>query len=311
MTLEYSHKIDIIKAEAQRLGFDACGIVSAAEVADKEFFKSWLENGSAKDISYMGNHFEKRMDPRLLVENAKSIIVVALNYFPAKFIPSANPLFSYYAYGKDYHEVLKDKLRELYCFIDREICNISGRIFVDSAPVLERYWAVRAGIGFVGKNTQLIIPNKGSYFFIGEIISDLNIESFPNIIVNKCGSCTNCIEACPANALEKPCFLNAEKCLSYQTIENKGDLSPQTKENIGNRVYGCDVCQMVCPHNRFAKPNQTPEFYPSEEFLSLDLAKLKSLTEEDFKRIFKNSPVKRAGYKGLKRNIDDINMSHN
>lgn len=305
MSLKFSPDAKaLIKAEAHRLGFDACGIAKTSEVLDAPFLAKWLEEGCAAEMQYMHNHFEKRTDPRLLVEGCKSLIVVALNYYPAVKQPEEVPQFSYYAYGKDYHEVVKEKLRELYEYINREIAPVTGRMFTDSAPVLERYWAVRAGLGFIGKNTQLIIPGKGSYFFLGELIIDLELE--PDTPVNlSCGNCTRCLDACPPNALT-PRRLDARRCISYQTIENKGEIAPATASVLQNRIYGCDICQQVCPWNRFATPNRTAEFQPSEAFLALDKERLNSLTEEEFKVIFRHSAVKRAGYKGLKRNLQAI-----
>ncbi|MEG0949237.1 MAG: tRNA epoxyqueuosine(34) reductase QueG [Bacteroidales bacterium] len=291
----------LIKAEALRLGFDACGIAAAAEVSDALFLEKWLQEGCAAEMQYMHNHFEKRTDPRLLVEGCRSVIVVALNYYPAvKQHPDA-PQFSYYAYGKDYHEVVKDKLRALYEYIHREIAPVTGRMFTDSAPVLERYWAVKAGLGFIGKNTQLIIPGKGSYFFLGELLIDLELQPDAPLSLS-CGNCTRCLEACPPNALT-PRRLDARRCISYQTIENKGEIAPATASVLKNMIYGCDICQQVCPWNRFARPNRTPEFQPSEAFLSLDKERLEMLSEDEFREIFRHSAVKRAGYKGLKRNL--------
>lgn len=291
----------LIKAEAARLGFDTCGIASAAAVTDAPYLEAWLEGGYAAEMQYMHNHFEKRTDPRLLVEGCKSIIVVALNYYPGVKQRYDAPQFSFYAYGKDYHEVVKAKLKELSEYINREIAPITGRMFTDSAPVLERYWAVQAGLGFIGKSTQLIIPEKGTYFFLGELLIDLELPA-DTPIQRSCGSCTRCLDACPAQALTPRC-LDARKCISYQTIENKGEIAPSTATVLGNHVYGCDVCQQVCPWNRFAKPNQTPEFQPSEAFLSLDKEKLSQMTEDEFKTIFRHSAVKRAGYNGLMRNL--------
>lgn len=305
MSLKFSPDAkSLIKAEALRLGFDACGVAKASEVSDAPFLAKWLEEGCAAEMHYMHNHFEKRTDPRLLVEGCKSVIVVALNYYPAVKQPEEAPQFSYYAYGKDYHEVVKEKLRELYEYINREIAPVTGRMFTDSAPVLERYWAVRAGLGFIGKNTQLIIPGKGSYFFLGELLIDIDLEPDKPLSLS-CGNCTRCLEACPPAALT-PRRLDARRCISYQTIENKGEITSSTAAVLGNHVYGCDICQQVCPWNRFATPNRTVEFQPSEAFLSLDKERLSSLTEDEFKVIFRHSAVKRAGYKGLKRNLEAI-----
>ncbi len=295
-----------IKEHALSLGFDAVGFARADHVECENSFRQWLDNGYASEMHYMHNHFEKRCDPRLLVDNAKTIIVLALNYYPTEFMSADHPQFSFYAYGKDYHDVIKEKLRQLFEYINTEITPVTGRMFVDSAPVLERYWAVKAGLGFIGKNTQLIIPGKGSYFFLSELIIDIEIEP-DSPVVKSCGSCTKCLDACPASAITPRC-LDANKCISYQTIENKGDLSAHCIDNIGNHVYGCDVCQQVCPHNINAKGNNTPEFKLSDELKALDYNSLLNLSEERFRAIFKGSAVKRAGYKGLMRNVRALNI---
>lgn len=305
MNLKSSPKEALIKAEAIRLGFDGCGIARADQVSDAPFLRRWLEEECAAEMYYMHNHFEKRTDPRLLVEGCRSVIVVILNYYPAVKQREEVPQFSYYAYGKDYHDVMKDKLRALYDYIHREIAPVEGRIFTDSAPVLERYWAVKAGLGFIGKNTQLIIPRKGSYFFIGELIIDLELDTDQPLSLS-CGTCTRCLDACPPQALTRPGCLDARRCISYQTIENKGPIAPETAKVLGNHVYGCDICQQVCPWNRFARPNATPEFQPSEAFLELDRKRLQELTEEEFRILFRHSAVKRAGYNGLKRNFEAL-----
>jgi epoxyqueuosine reductase len=289
-----------IKQYALSLGFDACGICKAEHVDAKteKAYTQWLsENGNA-DMDYLARNLEKRFDPRLLVEGAKSIICVALNYFPHKTLPGDVPQFAYYAYGEDYHDVVKAKLNQLFDFIKQRFPEASGRCFSDSAPVLERYWAVRAGIGFAGKNGLLIIPRKGSYFFLSELIIDIELE-YDTAVAQNCGNCRRCLDVCPTNALTKPYYLDANKCISYQTIENKGKITVP----LHNNIYGCDVCQMSCPHNRFAAPHRTQEFMPSEAFLSLDFEKLKQMDEDMFRRIFRKSAVKRAKFEGLKRNL--------
>ena len=295
-----------IKDKALELGFDACGIAKATAVSSnhREQLRDWLDKGYAAGMQYMHNHEDKRTDPTLLVEGAKSVICVALNYFPSTFRKPHDPYFSYYAYGEDYHDVMKHKLRELATYINDNICPIEGRQFTDSAPVLERYWAQQAGIGFIGKNTQLIIPGKGSYFFLGELIID--IELIPDEpMSNKCGACRNCLTYCPSKALVYPNGLNANSCISYQTIENRESfISEPALSAIGNQVYGCDICQQVCPHNRNAKGNTTPELQPSEAFLKLDRQALENLAIDEFRAVFKKSAIKRAKYEGLKRNIE-------
>lgn len=302
MNLKSSLNAQQIKDEALRLGFDACGIATAGAVSDAPLLSDWLRDGCAAEMSYMHNHFEKRVDPRDLVEGCRSVIVVALNYFP-QTPKELLPHFSYYAYGLDYHEVIKDKLNKLYEFINKEIAPIQGRMFTDSAPVLERYWAQQAGIGFIGKNTQLILPSKGSYFFIGELLIDLELPA-DTPINNRCGSCTRCLDACPTHALVRAGRLDARRCISYQTIENKGAISDEVAQVMNDTVYGCDICQQVCPWNRFAIANTTAQFQPSLEFMQLDYERMSEMTQADFSRIFKGSAIKRVGFKGLKRNVE-------
>ncbi|MGI6047868.1 MAG: tRNA epoxyqueuosine(34) reductase QueG [Petrimonas sp.] len=295
-----------IKQHALSLGFDACGICYAEDSEQEANYMKWLSEECQARMSYMERNIDKRMDPRLLVEGAKSIISVALNYFPHRFQHENAPKFAYYAYGEDYHNVVKGKLKQLFDFIKLRFPNVSGRYFSDSAPILERFWAARAGLGFVGKNTLLIIPGKGSYFFLGELIVDLELD-YDSPVSQNCGKCRRCLDACPTGAIEKPHWVNARKCISYQTIENKGEISPEIIPLLSNNVYGCDICQVVCPWNRFARPHNTPEFNPSDEFLSLDYEKLQEMDEETYRQIFRKSAVKRAKFSGLKRNVETLN----
>ncbi|WP_455497517.1 tRNA epoxyqueuosine(34) reductase QueG [Coprobacter sp.] len=302
---------DKIFKQAYSLGFSACGITSVKEVNEvcRSHFDKWLQEGKDAQMQYMRNYKDKRFDPHLLVEDARSILVVALNYYPRIRITESHPQFALYAYGQDYHTIIKEKLNELFSFINTLI-PINGKIFCDTAPVMERYWAQQAGIGFIGKNTQLIIPGKGSFFFLGEIISSLELPwDIP--MQNKCGHCKRCIEQCPTQALISGDFttLDSNKCISYQTIENKAAIPFKIASKINNKVYGCDTCQKVCPWNKFSTPTTVPEFEPSEEFLSLDREKLKNMTHEDFNRIFKKSAVKRAKYEGLMRNINILSKN--
>lgn len=292
--------------QAYSLGFSACGITPVKEVdgVDRSHFEKWLQEEKEAQMQYMRNYKDKRFDPHLLVENARSILVVALNYYPHTHIPEKHPQFASYAYGQDYHIIMKNKLKELFSFINT-LVNIEGRTFCDTAPVMERYWAQQAGIGFIGKNTQLIIPGKGSFFFLGEIISTLELP-WDAPMKNRCGHCRRCIEQCPTKALIHDNFttLDSNRCISYQTIENKGHIPAEIASKMDDRVYGCDTCQKACPWNRFSTPTTISEFKPSDEFLSLDAEKIEHLTHEDFNRIFKNSAVKRAKYDGLMRNAD-------
>ena len=298
-----------IKAEALRLGFSACGIARAHAVSPQVAmsFNQWIAEGKQANMHYMANHEEKRLDPRLLMEGTKSIISVALNYYPERQIAENEYQFAWYAYGKDYHDVMKAKLMALQSFIT-SLCPypIQSRTFCDTAPVLERYWAWQAGLGWIGKNTQLIIPQAGSCFFLGEIFIDAEADQYDAPLPNRCGDCTQCIDHCPTHALEAPMKLNAERCLSYLTIENHEDISPSEVEKMGNKVYGCDECQRACPWNRFAKPCQTEELTPSEALLSMKKEDWHQLTEEQYRTLFKGSAVKRAKYAGLMRNIGKL-----
>jgi len=255
-------------------------------------------------MGYLENHFEKRTDPRKLFENTKSVISVLYNYYPKTQIPEKNNYkISKYAYGKDYHFVIKRKLEELIDFIREEVKEINARAFVDSAPVLDRAWAAKAGLGWIGKNTNLITKEQGSYFFIGEIITDLELKYDNPSVPNYCGTCTRCIDACPTKSL-KPYELDARKCISYLTIEYKLNKIPDTfKGKFSDWIFGCDICQDVCPWNRFSKPHNEPDFEPIEELLKLRKPDWECLTEEHFRKIFKNSPAERTKYKGLMRNI--------
>ena len=251
---------DIIKKKALEMGFSACGIAKVEEVESEEmnFLDKWLNKQYQAEMNYMANHVDIRQNPNGLVEGAKSIISVALNYYPSQLRNPNYPHIAYYAYGKDYHILLKDKLRLLWGYIRSQFpkdSEIEARVFTDSAPILERYWAWKAGIGWIGKNTNLIIPQKGSFFFLGEIISTLPADKYDQPMESKCGNCRRCLDACPTGALEKAHVLNANKCLSYQTIENRGEIPSEIVSKLGNRVYGCDTCQLACPWNRFATPN--------------------------------------------------------
>ena len=295
---------DNIKAKAKELGFYACGFSKATFLPeDAEQLKKWLQDGKHAEMKYMENHFEKRTDPRKLLDGAKSVISVLFNYYPEKQLPEQNNFkISKYAYGTDYHFVMKHKLKDLIAFINSEV-PINARAFVDSAPVLDRAWAARSGLGWIGKNTCLITKEQGSFFFIGEIIIDLELDYDNKLVPNHCGGCTRCIDACPTNALE-PHNLNSNKCISNWTIENKGENIPEKFEGkFQDWIFGCDICQDVCPWNRLSEPHNEPEFILSDQLLKITKPEWETLTKEKFNELFKNSPVKRTGYKGLKRNI--------
>ncbi len=299
---------DEIKQKALDLGFDACGICRATESGEEERYMQWLQDHWQGGMGYMERNIDKRLDPRLLVEGARSIISVALNYYPPVKLPGKVPQFAYYAYGKDYHEVVREKLRCLFEWIRERVPDVTGRYFSDSAPVLERFWAARAGLGFIGKNTLLIIPGKGSYFFLGELIIDIELD-YDEPVTENCGDCTRCLRSCPTNAIEEPYRLNATRCISYQTIENKGEIAPEIVPNLRNNVYGCDICQKVCPWNRDAMSHNIPEFMPSDAFLKLDLEQVMEMDEDRWNHIFRQSAVKRAKLSGLKRNASAISKS--
>ena len=332
MSSRYSRKE--IKVEAERLGFFACGI-ARAEPVDAETaaaVRGWISKGSQATMAYMANYTEKRLNPCLLVPGTKSIVSLAMNYAPAQTMPETEYQLAAYAYGQDYHDVMKAKLRQLAALIankfegesDSEVGENDGdstaittpktnetreepvgeiRVFVDTAPVLERYWAQRAGLGWIGKNHQLIIPRAGSMFFLGEIFLPYEFESYDSPIPSRCGNCRRCIEACPTYAITDEWGFDSEKCLSYQLIENRGELSEQAKQSMGTTIYGCDRCQTACPWNKFATPNTTPEFQPKSELLAMTKADWHNLTIDEYRALFKGSAVKRVKFDGLKRNI--------
>lgn len=297
----------LIKKEALRLGFITCGI-SKADFLEKEApqLEEWLSRGYQGQMQWMENHFDKRLDPRKLVDGAKSVISVLLNYYPEKTQehPSA-PQIAKYAYGEDYHFVIKRKLKSLLQFIQTEIGEISGRAFVDSAPVMDRAWAERSGLGWIGKHTLLLNKNVGSFFFIGELIVDLELEP-DQPTVDHCGTCTKCIDACPTEAIVQPNLLDGSKCISYLTIELKEEIDQQFKGQMENWAFGCDICQDVCPWNRFSTPHQIEEFTPHSGMLGMKANEWHEITEDVFQLIFKKSAIKRAGYQGLKKNLKFI-----
>ena len=298
-----------IVEEAVKMGFDACGIAQATALEEESaHVEQWLEDGREGEMGYLTRNKEKRYDPRLLVEGTKSIVTVLYNYYPQQQIGDGEQYkIAKYAYGADYHEVLKHKMRQLLERIEAETGKLEGtRVFVDSAPVLDRAWAVRCGLGFIGKNTTLIHPKKGSFFFIGHLFLPLELEATGQPLTNRCGRCTKCIDACPTGALEAPFHIDARKCISYLTIEYKGSLEGHDPKAFQGWMYGCDICQDACPYNRFALPNLEPEFQPSERLVAMREDDWKNLTKEKFDELFKHSAVQRAGYEGLKRNIKFI-----
>ena len=296
-----------IVAEAEQMGFDACGIASATLLKEESaHVEQWLEGDNEGEMRYLTRNKEKRYDPRLLAEGTKSIVTVLYNYFPKQQLGGPYKIAKY-AYGADYHDVLKRKMRQLLERIETQTGKLDGvRVFVDSAPVLDRAWAVRCGLGFIGKNTTLIHPKKGSFFFIGHLFLPLELDETGSPLTNRCGRCTKCLDACPTGALEAPFHIDARKCISYLTIEYKGSLAGIHPETFNGWMYGCDICQDVCPYNRFALPNIEPEFQPSQQLLAMRDEDWPSLTKDDFDVLFEHSAVQRAGYEGLKRNIEFI-----
>jgi epoxyqueuosine reductase len=289
------------------LGFDYCGI-SKADFLEEEAprLENWLNKNMHGQMSYMQNHFDKRLDPRLLVPGAKSVISLLLNYFPSETqVDVTAPKLSKYAYGLDYHLVIKEKLNHLLEFIKENIGDVDGRAFVDSAPVLDKAWAKKSGLGWIGKNSNLINKNSGSFYFIAELIIDLDLDA-DGPIKDYCGTCTRCIDACPTDAIVAPYVVDGSKCISYYTIELKENIPNDVKGKFNDWVFGCDICQDVCPWNSFAKPNTEPMFKPKEELMGMTKNDWQELTEATFKQVFKGSAVKRTKFEGLKRNIDFI-----
>ena len=301
-----SEQTVLVKKSAATAGFSFCGISKAEKLEDEaRLLETWLKQNRHGKMQYMENHFEKRIDPTVLMPGAKSVISLMYNYFTEeKQNPDAEFKISKYAYGEDYHEVIKNKLRESILELQNSIGDFHARIFVDSAPVLEKAWAKKCGLGWQGKNTNIINPKAGSFFFLAEIICDLEFE-YDGPIKDYCGSCTACIDACPTDALHDPYFIDASKCISYLTIELKDALIPETfKNKMDNWIFGCDICQDVCPWNRFSKQHAEIKFNPSKELMNLNKEGWIEMTEEIFKELFKNSAVKRTKFDGLKRNID-------
>jgi epoxyqueuosine reductase len=298
-----------IKAKAKALGFLECAVIPAASLEDdKEHYQKWLDAGMHGEMEYMSRNVEKRLDPRFLVENARSVVVVLQNYFPANTQTDKEaPVLSKYAYGTDYHFILKGKLKRLLEYIQEVNGPCNARSFTDSAPVLERAWARRAGLGWVGKNSNLISTRHGSYFFIGELILDVELPyDNPKLVSDHCGTCTRCIEACPTKAIVADRVVDARRCISYQTIELRGELDNNLKGKFENRVFGCDICQDVCPWNLKSFSTDEPGFNPHPDLLNLTRKEWFEMDRPLFNRLFKNSAVKRTGYKGLKRNLKFI-----
>ncbi len=295
---------EMIKIEAKRLGFLSCGI-SKVEFLEEEAprLENWLNQNRHGEMHYMENHFDKRLDPSKLVEGAKSVVSLLLNYCPSDVQNSHSYKISKYAYGHDYHHVIKAKLKALMHFISDEVGEVGGRAFVDSAPVLDKVWAKKSGLGWIGKNSNLLTQQVGSFYFIAELILDLDLE-YDLPTTDHCGTCTKCIDACPTQAIVEPYVVDGSKCISYFTIELKDAIPNDFKGRFDDWMFGCDVCQDVCPWNRFSKPHNEPLFDPNPKLLSMTKSDWEELTEEVFHEVFRKSPVKRTKFSGLKRNIE-------
>lgn len=304
--LKYSK---IIKETAKQLGFDFCGI-SKAQFLEEEapHLEKWLNSNMHGQMQYMENHFDKRLNPTLLVEDAKSVVSLLYNYYPKQTQNTEAPKISKYAYGNDYHDVIKEKLTEFVLNLKTQIGDINGRFFVDSAPVLDKAWAKKSGLGWIGKNSNLINKQQGSFFFIAELIVDLDLE-YDGPIKDYCGTCTKCIDACPTEAIVEPYLVDGSKCISYLTIELKEAIPNEFKNKLDNWMFGCDVCQDVCPWNSFSMPHNEPKFDNKNGLLDFSVDEWNDLNEELFNRVFKHSAVKRTKYKGLKRNLEFLKIT--
>ncbi len=294
----------LIKAEAKRLGFLSCGISKAGFLEEEApRLEAWLNKNRHGEMQYMEQHFDKRLDPTKLVEDSKSVVSLLLNYYPSETQKDVTaPKISKYAYGTDYHFVIKDKLKHLLNFIQDEIGEVSGRAFVDSAPVLDKAWAAKSGLGWIGKHSNLLTQKVGSFYFIAELIIDLELD-YDSPVTDHCGSCTACIDACPTQAIVDPYVVDGSKCISYFTIELKNEIPTHAQGQFDDWMFGCDICQDVCPWNKFSKPHNEPLFNPHPELLSMTKKEWEEITQEVFSEIFKKSAVKRTKYSGLIRNI--------
>ena len=304
MIQNYSKYSQLIKTEAKRLGFLSCGISKAGFLEEEApHLESYLKNNLNGEMAYMENHFDKRLDPTLLVPGSKSVISLLMNYFPSETQTEDTYKISKYAYGTDYHFVVKDKMKQLMNYISEEIGEVDGRAFVDSAPVLDKAWAAKSGLGWVGKHSLLLTKEVGSFYFVSELILDLELE-YDTSVTDHCGSCTACIDACPTNAIVADRVVDGSKCISYFTIELKNEIPVSEKGKFEDWMFGCDICQDVCPWNRFSKPHNEPLFNSHPEMLSMSKKDWEEITEEVFQKVFKKSAVKRTKFSGLKRNIN-------
>ncbi len=307
MQNQKSKNAQIVKSIAAELGFQFCGISKAAFLEEEApRLEAWLKQNYNGKMAYMANHFDKRLDPAQLVEGAKSVVSLLYNYYPSEDLANDGTYkIAKYAYGKDYHFVIKDKLKEFLERIRKEIGEVGGRAFVDSAPVMERQWAAKSGLGWLGKNSLLLNKQRGSFFFLAELILDLDLEA-DGPVKDYCGTCTKCIDACPTDAIVANQVIDASKCISYLTIELKEEIPTEFSNKMEDWMFGCDICQDVCPWNRFSTPHNEPEFNPHPELSKMDKSAWEELTKEVFNEIFRKSAVKRTKYEGLKRNIEFI-----
>ncbi len=293
-----------IKAEAKRLGFMSCGISKAGFLEEEApRLENWLMQNHHGQMTYMEEYFDKRLDPTLLVPDSKSVISLLVNYYPSEFQNPESYKISKYAYGKDYHNVIKKKVVKLLKSIKREIGDVPGRAFVDMAPIMDKAWAAKSGLGWIGKNSNLLTQKVGSFYFIAQLVIDLDLE-YDHATTDHCGSCTACIDACPTQAIVQPYVVDGSKCISYFTIELKENMPNEMKGKLDDWMFGCDVCQDVCPWNKFSKPHNEPAFLPYPELLSYTKKDWEEITEDTFAKVFTNSPLKRAQWEGVKRNIN-------
>ncbi len=304
-----AHYSAIIKEEALKLGFDSCGISKAEFLEDEAIrFERWLHKGMQGKMQYMERNGDKRLDPRLLVPDAKSVISLTMNYYPREKQNTDAPAVSKYAYGSDYHIIIKDRLKTLLDILNERIGNIGGRAFVDSAPVAERAWAAKSGLGWIGKNSMLIQPGGGSFYFIAELIVDIELE--PDApIRDYCGTCRRCMDSCPTQAIVEPHIVDGSKCISYFTIELKEAIPETLKDKISGWIFGCDICQDVCPWNSFSHPHTAKALDAKPELIKMTAEEWNEITEEEFAKTFYDSPLQRPGFKNLKRNISFVTSS--
>ena len=309
MSIQSPHNFSLfIKKRARELGFSFCGISKAEFLAEEApRLEQWLKTNQHGEMAYMANYFDKRLDPRLLVDGARSVVSLLFNYFPEQTQMASAPRISKYAYGEDYHEVIRPKLNQLLSDLREQAGEFNGRGFVDSAPVMDKVWAKKSGLGWIGKNTNLINKDKGSFFFIAELIVDLELE-YDGPIKDYCGTCTRCIDACPTGAITEPYVVDGSKCISYFTIELKNAIPSEYKDKMDNWVFGCDVCQDVCPWNSFSTPHSEPALKDQRGLLEWSEKEWFDLNEETFQSIFKGSAVRRTKYRGLKRNLEFLKL---